>query len=241
MAIVSNIVFLANGYDLAAALTEFSFEAEGEELDATTVNNVGAFRTYVQGFKSGSLQGSGIFDSDDTDADRIHDVLSAAYTSGTAQNVTASRGVVTVGAPALMMDGSVMTYDIPHDTGALIMVNATWRANSSIKFGRWLMNALQAAGTNNGTSLDNAAATTNGGFLQVHLYNDDASDVDVKLQHSTNNTDWVDVSGGTVNNLSATRTSGSASVTGTINRYIRVVATVTGGDTFLVSAAFARG
>lgn len=241
MAIASNIVFLANGYDLAVALTGFTFTADGEELDATTVSSTGAFRSYVQGFKSGSLQGTGIFDSDETDADRIHDVLSAAYTSGTAQNVTASRGAVTVGAPAIMMDGSVMTYDIPHDTGALIMANATWRANASIKFGRWLMYAAQAEGTDNGTSVDNAASSANGGFLQVHLHNDDATDVDVKLQHSTNDTDWVDVTGGVVSDLSATRASGSASVSGTINRYTRVVATVTGGDTFLISAAFARG
>ncbi len=77
--------------------------------------------------------------------------------------------------------------------------------------------------------------------MQVHLYNDDASDVDVKIQDSANNSDWTDLSGAAVSNLSATRASGSVSVTGTVRRYLRAVATVTGGDTFLVTVAFARG
>ncbi len=241
MSIAKNIVFLVNGYNLADAITDFAFESEGEELDATTVASTGAFREYVQGFKMGSLTVTGIFDSDRTNLDEIHDVLSAAYDSGVAQTVTASRGTVVVGDPALMMDGSVMTYEVPHEVAALIFSNATWRANSGVRSGRWLMHSAQAAGTNNGTSVDNAAASTNGGIFQVHLFNDAASDVDVKLQHSTDNTNWVDVSGGAVNNLSAAHASGSVAVTGTINRYIRAVATVTGGNTFLVSAAFARG
>ena len=240
MSVVQNIVFLVNGYPLQSAITSFTFSGENEELDATTVDNSG-YREYVAGFKTGNLNVSGIFDADNTDQDRIHDVFSSAYSTGDAKNVLASTGTVSSGSPAIMLDGSIMNYAIPHEVASLILSNANFRANTGIKFGRWLMYAAQAAGTNNGTSLDNSAASTNGGFLQVHLHNDDASDVDVKLQHSTNNTDWVDVSGGAVNNLSAAHTSGSVSVTGTINRYLRVVATVTGGDTFRVSAAFARG
>jgi hypothetical protein len=78
-------------------------------------------------------------------------------------------------------------------------------------------------------------------LFQVHLFNDDATDVDTKLQHSTDNSVWADVSGGAVNNLSATHASGSVSVSGTINRYTRAVVVVTGGNSTLVSAAFARG
>jgi hypothetical protein len=140
-----------------------------------------------------------------------------------------------------MMDGPQLTYEMPHSVGELIMSNATFRADDNIDFGVFLMNAAQAAGTNNGTSYDGGASSSNGGFMQVHLVNDDASDVDVKIQDSANNSDWTDLSGAAVSNLSAANEAGSIAVTGTVRRYLRAVATVTGGDTTLVTVAFARG
>ena len=241
MAVVKEISFFINGHNIADAITEFSFEGDAEEIDATTVSSSGAFRTYVRGFKSASLETTGIFDSDTVTDDEIHDILSAAWVAGTNNVVTASRGTVSVGSPAIMMDGPQLTYEMPYTVGELIMSNATFRADDNFSIGVFLMNALQAAGTNNGTSYDGSAATTNGGFMQVHLVNDDASDVDVKIQDSANNSDWTDLSGAAVTNLSAAHASGSVAVTGTVRRYLRAVATVTGGDTTLVTVAFARG
>lgn len=242
MSIAKNIVFLVNGVDIAGAITSFNVAGDVEELDATTVADSG-YRTYVSGFKSAEITVQGLWDSDTTNADEIHDVMSSAYSTGAEKNITASTGTIAVGDPAIMMDACQMTYDIPADVGALILANGRFKSTTGMRFGRWLMHSLQAAGTNNGTSYDNGAATTNGGFMQVHLFNDDASDVDVKVQHSTNNSVWADLTGAAVNNLSATHTSGSATVAAgtTVNRYLRAVATVTGGDTFLVSVAFARG
>lgn len=241
MAVVKEISLFINGFNVADAITEFSFEGDAEEIDATTVATVGAFRSYARGFKEGTLETTGIFDSDTTDEDEIHDILSTAWLAGTSNIVTASRGAISVGSEAIMMDGPQLTYEIPVSVGGLIMSNATFRVDDHLEFGVFLMNALQAAGTNNGTSHDGAAATTNGGFMQVHLVNDDASDVDVKIQDSANDADWTDLSGAVVSNLSAANASGSVAVTGTVRRYIRAVATVTGGDTTLVTVAFARG
>ena len=208
MAIVKEISFFINGFNIADAITEFSFEGDAEELDSTTVATSGAFRSYVRGFKEGTLETTGIFDSDTTDEDEIHDILSAAWQAGTNNIVTASRGTISVGSEAIMMDGPQLTYEMPHTVGELIMSNATFRADDNLEFGVFLMNALQAEGTNNGTSHDGAASTSNGGFLQVHLVNDDATDVDVKIQDSANNTDWTDLSGAAVSNLSAAHDSG---------------------------------
>jgi hypothetical protein len=238
MALAQNITFLANGYSLADALTSISPMAEVNEVDATVLAN--NYRTYALGFKSGSIAVTGIFDSDGTNLDEIHDVFSSVYTSGADVIITSSLGTVAAGADAIMMVGCNMKYDLPIDTGELIFSNAEFKSKTSVDFGKWLMNVLVTAGTTNGTSVDGTAATTNGGLFIVHLHNDDATDVDVKLQDSANNTDWVDVASAVVNNLSATHTAGYIAITGTVRRYIRAVATVTGGDTFLVSAAFAR-
>jgi hypothetical protein len=236
------IVFLVSGYSLAGAITSFEFSGETEMLDATTVNNEG-YKTKVAGFKEGTVSVKGLFDSDEADADRIHDVFSAAYADGSVKYILASTGAVSVGAIANMVEGASMKYETPVDTGSLIFSNGEFTSNNGVQAGKWLMHALQAAGTNNGTSLDDGASSANGGYLQVHLHNDDASDVDVKVQHSTDGSTWADLTGAAVSNLSATHASGSASVAAgtTVNRYLRAVATVTGGDTILVSVAFARG
>jgi hypothetical protein len=243
MAVVKEISLFINGFNVADAITEFSFEGDAEEIDSTTVATAGAFRSYARGFKEGTLETTGIFDSDTTNEDKIHDILSTAWLAGTSNIVTASRGAISVGSEAIMMDGPQLTYELPVSVGGLIMSNASFRVDDHLEFGVFLMNSLQAAGTNNGTSHNNGADTTNGGFMQVHLVNDDATDVDVKVQHSDDDSTWVDLAGAAVTNLSAANASGSASVAAgtTVEQYTRAVATVTGGDTTLVTVAFARG
>src|SRR5690348_16007814 len=105
MSVAKNITVLANGHNLATALTSFVPSADSDELDATVLASSGAFRNYVQSFKSAEMALTGIFDSDTTNLDEIHDVLSAAFNSGNVLIVTASLGLITLGAPALMMDG----------------------------------------------------------------------------------------------------------------------------------------
>lgn len=240
MSLAKNITFLANGYSLADALKSFSVEADSEEIDSTVLAN--DFRSYEQGFKSGTLNATGIFDHDPVLLDKIHDVFSAAFADSTDVLITASLGTVTVGEPAVMLTGAEVKYEVPAPLGQLIMSNANFRSKNGINFGRWLMKSQLDAGTTNGTSIDNGAATTNGGVFQAHLQNDDATDVDVKVQHSTNNSTWVDLAGATALNLSDPNAAGSGIVAKgvTINRWLRAVAIVTGGDTILVSAAFAR-
>lgn len=238
MAIAKNITAMVNGVDLGGTFKSLGFEATQNELDSTALG--GSSRTYALGFKEGTLSCEGFWASDTTNADEIHDILSGVFDAGTNSVVTVSLGTVAVGGDALMLVGPTIKYGIPINNGELIMATADIRATSGVNFGKFLMHALQASGTNNGTSVDNSASSSNGGIFHVHLYNDDATDVDVKVQHSSDNSSWADLA--TVNNLSSTRDYGSAEVAAgtTVNRYLRAVATVTGGDTFLVSAAFAR-
>ena len=238
MAVARLITFLVNGYSLADSLNNISVKAEQEELDASVLAN--SYRSYETGFKTGEIDASGFFDCDTTNADEIHDVFASIYNSGATNNITYSTTTPAVNGVAIMMNGCELKYNIGVPVGGLISVVSNFKATNGVGFGRWLMYAQLNAGTTTGTAVDNAAATTGGGLFQVHLQNVDASDVDVKLQHSTDNSTWGDVSGGAVNNLSALFTSGSVAVSGTINRYTRAVAVVTGGNTTLVGAAFAR-
>jgi len=240
MAIAQSNSFLMNGVQLACFLKSFTPTAETEALDATVLCNT--YKSFEFGYRTGMISAEGLFSADAVNADDIHDVFKAAYDAGTSNVVTASLGTVAVDAPAIMMDGPQLKYAIDTITGQLITVNAEFQATNGIAFGKWLANVQLNSGTTNGTSVDNTAGTTNGGVFHVHLHNNTASDCDFKVQHSTDNSSWSDLTGAAVNNLSAAHSSGSATVaTGTtVSRYIRLVSVITGGDTTLVSAAFAR-
>lgn len=242
MSVGRSDLILHNGYNLACALKSIEAKSEREKLDATVLCS--SNRVYEGGFQTGTVSANGVYDSDTTNEDKLTDVISNAFSSGDEQVVSIGNGLFAVGKPAYLFDGCVADWDLPINVGQLIFTNANWTSNNGMMRGRWLMSQQIDAGTVNGTSVDNGAATTNGGLFQVHLENaavGGATDVDVKLQHSTDDSTWVDLTA--VNNLSATHDAGSVRVAAgtTVRRYTRAVPTVTGGDTVLVSAAFARG
>lgn len=238
MAIAQNISFFANGYNLAPALKSYSVSLGLEEVDASVlaVN----YRSYEAGFASGTLSASGIFDSDGTDLDEIHDVLSAAFTDRDTVSVMTSLGTLAVGGDVFLMNACETQYDVDVPLGQLIMSNVEMRSKTGLDFGKCLASVQLNSGTTNGTAVDNAAASSNGGLFQVHLQNDDATDCDFTLQHSTDNSVWVDLA--TVTNLSDANSFGYATVAAgtTVSRYIRLKSVITGGNTTLVSAGFAR-
>jgi len=240
MAVAKQTSFLCNGYELAGFLKSFTPEAETESLDATVLSD--QYKAFQPGFKTGKLTAEGLFSYDNTNLDDIHNIFAAAFDGGAANVITASFGPIVVGEPALMLTGPQVKYDIPVVNGQLIMANAEFQASEGIGFGYWLANAQLNAGSTNGTTVDNAVATSNGGVFHAHLHNNGASDVDLKVQHSPNGSAWADLTGAAVNNLSAVHASGYAVVAAgaTVDRYTRQVSVVTGGNTTLVSGAFVR-
>lgn len=238
MPIGKQITFLVNGYDLACALQSFEPVAEAEVLDATVLCN--EHKSYEQGFKSGSITASGVWDYNRGLEDKIHEVMSAAFTSGDEINVVASLGNLETGAIALIFTATNQKYGISSELGQLIMVELEMKAVGEIGFGYFMFGAAALEGETEGDSLDNGAETENGGIFTVHLENDDATGVVVVLQHSVDDAVWVDLV--ETDSLTADYESVTLSVDEgeTVERYTRIVITATGGDATSVSAAFAR-
>lgn len=191
MAIAKSDLFLVDGVNIACALKSFSPEAKTEEIDATVLCST--YQVFESGFKSGALAAEGIFDSDATTLDEIHDVLSAAFQAGTARAISAGVGFYALGGPVLMLDGCAVEYRVAMPLGQLILSNANMRSTNGMGNGKWLISAQRNAGSFNSTGVDNGAATVNGGLFQSHLDNDDATGVRVICQHSTNGSAWVDL------------------------------------------------
>lgn len=191
MGIAKSDLFLVDGINIACALKSFSPEAVTNEIDATVLCDT--WMDWETGFKSGSLATEGIFDSDATTLDEIHDVMSAAFEAGTARAITAGVGFYSIGSHALMLDGCAVKYDVIMPLGQLIMSNANMRSDNGMNSGTWLISAQRNAGSFNSTAVDNAAATVNGGLFHSHLNNDDATGVRVVLQDASNGSNWVDI------------------------------------------------
>lgn len=228
-----------NGVSLGCALQSIDATATTDSLDSTTLCK--SARTYAKGIKNGTASASGIWDYDSTNLDEIHDVFKAAYVNGTENVVTATLSALAVGVDAIMFNSVQSSYNIDVQNAALIMCTADFQATSGINYGKVQFSGSVNNTTSSGASVNNGAATTNGGLLQYHIQNPSQLAGSVKLQHSTDNSVWVDVSGGTLS-FSASGdkyAAGYAEVTGTINQYVRVQCTATGG-TITFQAAFAR-
>lgn len=238
MSLAKGLSIYANGVNLATALQSFSPQTEAEELDATVLAHTS--RSYEQGFKTASAQGAGVFRYDQTNLDEMHNILSAAFTTGSSVIVTGSPEVLTVGSPAYLMDAIESEYSINTPLGQLITVSTTVRSNNGLNFGEWLFSAAVDDTTTNGASQDNGAATSNGGLFHVHVQNpDEISGDDVILQHSDDDSIWVDLATVTLTGAANEALSATVAAGTTVERYVRVSATATGGE-ITFQAAFAR-
>jgi hypothetical protein len=117
-------------------------------------------------------------------------------------------------------------------------------SEDAIDFGVSLhVNQAETSLTFTGTAVDNAAQTTNGGVFVVHVTAIAGASPNVvfKVQHSTDNSTWVDLA--TVSAVTAANSARRVEVAAgtTVRRYLRVVATEGGTTTSITFvAAFAR-
>lgn len=238
MATPQGLSFYANGVNIARDLDSFQPTAEAEPIDVTSLNDT--YRVYEQSFKSGMLEVSGFLHYNATNLNRVHDLMSAAFNDRSEVIITTSLVSLAIGGDAIILNGTVGNYSIATPLADKISVGLEIISNNAINFGKWLFNAAVNNTTTNGTSVDNGAATTNGGIVHAHMQNGSGNDVNVIVQHSSNGSTWVDlvevdiIASGDYGTISAVVAKGT-----TVNRYLRAVATTTGGsDT--VQVAFAR-
>src|SRR5688572_7775028 len=88
--------------------------------------------------------------------------------------------------------------------------------------------------------VDNASSSANGGagYLQVGAYSG-FTGLAVTIEHSSDSSSWATLV--TFTNVTAARQAERVAVSGTVNRYLRVVGDVTGTGSAQVFVGFARG
>lgn len=231
-----NTAIWVNEFDLSNYLKKFAVNRDAPELECTTFQDTA--RSYVADFSDGSLSLEGFFSHDETDQDTAEDVFKAALSTAAEVVTVAPEGGATFGLRAMLQDAVETKHMIDSPATGLIMSNADFRGG--VSHGVLLAQKASRTATGNGTSVDGAVATTSGGVAHLHVFAKSGTSptLDVKVQHSTDNSVFVDL----ITMTQATvATSERKTVTGTVNRYVRETHTLGGtSPNFTFAVAFAR-
>lgn len=176
----------------------------------------------------------------DTGATSLAAEAAAAHGVEGALLVTVCPDGVTVGATALMAVCDQAGFAVDASSDATVPLSIEAMPDAGIDWGVVLHGLTAETADANATSVDNTAATTNGGVAALHLpaYSG-LTNVVVKVQHSTDNSTWVDlVTFATATGVTSERVVVATGTT--VRRYLRATTDVTGTGTCTPVVAFAR-
>lgn len=218
------------GYDLSGDIGSLSRIGGGPApLDVTAINK-SAFER-IGGRRDGSMEFAAYFNPG---TDAAHSRLSSLPTTDTM--CTYRRGS-TLGNPAASLVARQVTYDGTRAADGSFTFAVSMQANGyGLEWGRLLTAGTRTdAAATNGASIDDAAGTALGLQAYLHVTEFTGTDVTIKVQHSTNDAAWADLTGAGFTQVTSGPTWEriDTSATETVNRYLRVVTTTSGGFTSL--------
>lgn len=193
---------------------------------------------FIPGLRSGSLTLEGMFEGvDGVDGELFTGGLTASDNGFLA--TVAPEGFA-VGKRTLQAVGDVQGYNIPASVSETVGFTVDCMPDDGVDEGVSLHDLTAETATANGTSVDNAASSADGGVgvLHVTAASGGTPSATVKIQHSVDAVAWVDL----VTFTAATAaTSERKVVSGTVNRHVRAQWTIAGTTpSFTFVVAFAR-
>jgi hypothetical protein len=216
-------------YDLSAFLNSFEGAATADTAEVTTFGSTA--KSYVAGQKDATISLGGFFDGA---AAAVDEVLAAAL-AGSSVVTLAAAGAGAIGNRAQVAQAIHTSYNVTAPVGDAVTITAEAQVSGGLASGVVLANLIARTATGNTSAVDNAASTSAGAAATFHLTAFSGTNVTVKVQHSADNSTWVDLI--TFAQLTAIGSEYKAA-TGTINRYLRVnVAGTFTSVTFAVACA----
>lgn len=223
---------LANGYDVSAYFKTASSKSSVDTAEVTAFGNTS--KAYIPGVEDGTFSVDGYYDASLTGIDaQMSTILgtSTVWSIIWQGDAIGNRGY------------GAQTITKGVETGADIGGAVTLKAEAQNTGGTDPIVVLHALGAEtsggNGTQVDNTVATTNGAvsYLQVTAKSGTVSLV-AKVQHSTDGSTWADLV--THTTVTTGNVAERIAVTGTVNRYLRALWTISGSApsaTFHLAAA----
>lgn len=224
---------LVNSSHLSGDVKSWNFEHRRNYGEVTNI--LGGGEEWIPGQLAGSV---GIVGNFNSGAGNFSTVMDTAAASEAAFLATVAPAGLAVGALAFIADGNISARSVDAAVKEAVAVSITGTPNDGVDMGVWLEVMTPRTADGNGTGVDNAASSANGGVASVHVTAFSGfSGVVLKVQHSTDNSAWSDL----ITFTTATGTTWERkAVTGTVNRYVRALWDVTGSGSITLAMAFAR-
>lgn len=231
-----NTAVLYGAANLSAFFNEATASRVVETAETTAFGD--SAKTYIVGLQDGTLSLSGMFDGNTAAVD---ETLSTTIGADANDVISVAPEGLTAGKVAFSAAVKQTSYEISSPVGDVVAASLEVQADGGVD--RAVVLAGNAAVTSNGTgaSQDNTASSANGGAAYLHVTaNTRNGSSTFKVQHSSDNTTFVDLATFTSVGTSST-TAERVVVSGTVNRYLRA-SHAPGGSTGSVtySMTFAR-
>lgn len=218
-------VFLG-AYDMGGYVTDHNADVTFDTTDTTTINKTA--KTYLVGLGDGVVTLGGLLDPATVPGDQgFHDALGGQLV------MTYGIAGVAIGDRVLATNSIVGTYSQGGGVGGAV----TWSFNGQADEGLVHGVSLHANATETGigafASVDQSAATANGGFSTLHVIGGTFTSATIEVEDSVNDSVWASLT-----SHSVTGTVGEvATVSGNVDRYLRAnITAFTGTDiTFVIS------
>jgi len=225
-------------FALSAFLRSIMPDLGIEMNDATVLTSTG--REYIPGLEIGKVPIAGILDSDAT-ATGQHRQIFDQLAATTEDVFSVAHAGFTRGNQVLFCLVREAKYGLNTDPGSAV----SWAADLSTDgrvdlMGISLADLAAVTVDTNGTGVDNAASSANGGCAALHVTAYSGfTNVVFKVQHATDNVTFVDLATfTTVTAIGSQRVEVAAATT--VNRYLRAFVDVTGAGSVTFQMSFAR-
>jgi hypothetical protein len=241
--IASNQTRLITGvFPLSAFATQVDTAAPRATIDRTSL--VDSAFVFIPGRRSATMSVNTMVD-DDTTAGAYWPVITALADNGTEFPVTVAPAGFAAGNIVRMASAFEVTAAPTSPADGGVDMPLTYSVNGLMQWGESLTAHAAVTATGNGSTVDDLAATSNGGVAHLHVTavaGTSSPTCTVLVQHSVNgSTGWDTLATFTqvTTSTSAQRVAVAAGTT--VRRYLRASYTIAGtGPSYTLAVAFAR-
>jgi len=230
---------MADQYDISQFLQKMNAQRNRDLVSSDTLTSES--HEYTPVLRGGSFMLEGLYRTNEIAGATLQEIFAAL--PDTQIIVTGYPDTRAAGKPALLMYADVLKYNLDAVVADLVKAQIECTSQKwAVEHGVSLHDLTAETGTGNGTSVNNGAATTNGGVgvLHVPAIAGAAPSVVVTIQHSTNGSTWADLLSFAAA-VAATKERIEVAAGTTINQFLREVHTFGGTTTSITfNSAFAR-
>ena len=196
-------------------------------------------RQFTSSLRDFTLNMDGFLDDDITSGSVVEALTAPIATGSTVPTSVAPNGFAAENS-VWLIPAKTLSFEPTSQVADAVTFSMSLGSGTPANTGISLVDLAAVTSTGNGSTIDQTAATSDGALGHLHVTDVSGStpQLDMLIQHSTNGSDWSTL----ITFASAsTTTSEVVSVTGTVNRYVRVSYTVSGSTpSFTCQVSLAR-